>query len=299
MARKRDTSRPALPGPGGTAHLTPRQAEVLELAIRGLGDKEIAAYLGISRRTVEDRFDEMRERTGTRTRTELAACAAEAGLVQPATGNSRATPGQDRVDPNCPGSGHGVGNRTILRHPPRRAPIVISGRRRQPEKRVEKPACPTTPAPPFPVRSEGDADPGRPRRRRSRLARARAGEPDRRADRVRPGLHVRAEPGPADPRPDRGRLHPDLRRQAVGQDRRPARARRVPGLPPRRRHPGRAEPGPAVPVPAGPDRHRGRAAPPRGPGSGPFTRRWTPSLRAAGWSSTSSRPWPSSSASSS
>jgi len=29
-------------------------------------------------------------------------------------------------------------------------------------KGVEKPACPTTPALPFPVRSEGDADPGRP-----------------------------------------------------------------------------------------------------------------------------------------
>ena len=34
-------------------------------------------------------------------------------------------------------------------------------------------------------------------------------------------------------------------------------------------------------------------------GSGPCTRRWTPPPRAAGWSSTSSRPWPSSSASSS
>ena len=50
-------------------------------------------------------------------------------------------------------------NRTILRHPPGQAPIVISGRRRLPEKGVEKPGCPTTPAPPFPVRSEGGADP--------------------------------------------------------------------------------------------------------------------------------------------
>src|SRR6266566_6468117 len=51
----------------------------------------------------------------------------------------------------------------------------------------------------------------------------RAGEPGRRADQVRPRVHVRAEPGPAGPRPDRGRLHPDLRRQAdlpgtVGQE---------------------------------------------------------------------------------
>ena len=43
----------------------------------------------------------------------------------------------------------------------------------------------------------------------------------------------------------------------------PSRARRVPGLPPRRRHPRCPAPGPAVPVPAGPDHHRGRAAPPR------------------------------------
>ena len=52
-------------------------------------------------------------------------------------------------------------NRTILRRPPGRAPILSSGRRRPPEKRVEKPVCPTTPARPFPVRPEGDADPGR------------------------------------------------------------------------------------------------------------------------------------------
>ncbi len=36
-------------------------------------------------------------------------------------------------------------------------PILIPGRRRLPEKRVEKPGCPTTPAPPFPVRSEARA----------------------------------------------------------------------------------------------------------------------------------------------
>src|SRR5580704_3599554 len=30
--------------------------------------------------------------------------------------------------------------------------MLTSGRRRLPEKRVEKSACPTTPAPPFPVR---------------------------------------------------------------------------------------------------------------------------------------------------
>jgi hypothetical protein len=74
----------------------------------------------------------------------------------------------------------------------------------------------------------------------------------------------------------RGRLHPDLRRQAAGQDRRPSRARRVPRLPPRRRHPRHPGPGPAVPVPAGPDHHRGRAAPRRHRVSGSGTWRWTP-----------------------
>jgi hypothetical protein len=47
-----------------------------------------------------------------------------------------------------------VENRTIPRHPPGRAPIMISGRRRLPRNLVEKPGCLTTPAPPFPVRSE-------------------------------------------------------------------------------------------------------------------------------------------------
>lgn len=82
MGRKRDTSRPVLHGPGGTAYLTPRQSEVLELSARGLGDKEIAAQLGISPRTVVDRFAELRQRTGARTRAELVARAAEAGLLQ-------------------------------------------------------------------------------------------------------------------------------------------------------------------------------------------------------------------------
>lgn len=82
MATKRATSKPALSGPAGTTHLTSRQAEVLQLAALGFSDKEIAAHLGISRRTVEDRFYELRKRTGIRTRGELLACAGEAGLVR-------------------------------------------------------------------------------------------------------------------------------------------------------------------------------------------------------------------------
>lgn len=54
---------------------------MLELAATGLGTREIAAHLGISPRCVEDRFKEMRERTGIRTRPALLAHAAKAGLV--------------------------------------------------------------------------------------------------------------------------------------------------------------------------------------------------------------------------
>ena len=95
----------------------------------------------------------------------------------------------------------------------------------------------------------------------------------------------------------RGRLHPDLRRQAAGQDRRPSRARRVPRLPPRRRHPRHPGPGPAIPAPAGPDHHRGRAAPPRH--RVPVRHEALDTTTPGGWSSTSSQPWPSSSGGSS
>lgn len=113
LATNRHTSRPVLSGPGGIAYLTPRQAEVLELAARGLDDKAIAAYLGISRRTVEDRFAEMRQRTGIRTRASLLACAAEAGLVWPVPGVSPADPlaGTDRS--GGPAQRHNAGKRTI------------------------------------------------------------------------------------------------------------------------------------------------------------------------------------------
>jgi DNA invertase Pin-like site-specific DNA recombinase len=79
-------SQPMLPGPAGTTRLTRRQAEVLKLAARGLSSKHIATNLGISRRTVDDRFREMRQRTGARTRSELIACAVAAGLVKPEPG---------------------------------------------------------------------------------------------------------------------------------------------------------------------------------------------------------------------
>jgi hypothetical protein len=81
VARRRVKDGPALPGPRGLVYLTRRQFEVLGLAARGLGNREIAAYLGISSRCVEDRFDEMRERTEIPTKPALLAHAGKAGLV--------------------------------------------------------------------------------------------------------------------------------------------------------------------------------------------------------------------------
>jgi DNA invertase Pin-like site-specific DNA recombinase len=152
VARKRDTSRPALAGRGGTVHLTPRQAEVLELAARGLGDKEIAAYLGISRRTVEDRFAEMRERTGTRTRAGLVARAAEAGLVQPAPGifpGSKAGPGRSKG----PGQRCNPGNRPVSNIPRGSGQDHAGARAAVYEKGVENPECPLTRPAPLSVQS--------------------------------------------------------------------------------------------------------------------------------------------------
>lgn len=53
--------------------VTSRQLEVLELAIGGLSRKEIARVLGVSVRTVEDRFERLRGRTGARNDAQLAA----------------------------------------------------------------------------------------------------------------------------------------------------------------------------------------------------------------------------------
>lgn len=63
--------------------LTARQAEVLQLAGRGLSGKQIAHHLGISVRTVEDHFSAMRTRTGARSQGELIAYGTALGLVKP------------------------------------------------------------------------------------------------------------------------------------------------------------------------------------------------------------------------
>ena len=67
------------PGPG--ADLTQRERAVLEQVARGLGNKQIAAALGISERTVKFHVSALFAKLGASTRTEAVARAAQAGLI--------------------------------------------------------------------------------------------------------------------------------------------------------------------------------------------------------------------------
>ena len=69
----------ALPGPRQT--LTRREAEVAALAARGLTNRDIAARLFLSVRTVEAHVDHILTKLGFHTRTQLAAWAHEVGLA--------------------------------------------------------------------------------------------------------------------------------------------------------------------------------------------------------------------------
>lgn len=69
--------------------LTPRQAQVLRLLAEGRTQKEIAALIDVSTRTVEFHKYELMRRLGVRSNTELMAIAARHGLIgvdEPATG---------------------------------------------------------------------------------------------------------------------------------------------------------------------------------------------------------------------
>jgi DNA-binding NarL/FixJ family response regulator len=63
------------------ARLTPRERDVLEHLARGLGNKQIAAALGISERTVKFHVSAVFTKLGARTRTAALRRAAEAGLI--------------------------------------------------------------------------------------------------------------------------------------------------------------------------------------------------------------------------
>lgn len=68
-------------GPGPRRTLTPREAEVAALVARGLTNREIAAQLFLSVRTVEVHVDHILTKLGYHTRTQLAARAHEEGLL--------------------------------------------------------------------------------------------------------------------------------------------------------------------------------------------------------------------------
>jgi DNA-binding NarL/FixJ family response regulator len=67
--------------PAAGPSLTPREREVLEALAQGLGNKQIAARLGVSERTIKFHVSSLFEKLGARNRTEAVTIAARAGLV--------------------------------------------------------------------------------------------------------------------------------------------------------------------------------------------------------------------------
>ncbi len=61
--------------------ITPREIEVLELVSAGLSNKDIAARLYVSHRTVEKHIESLLRKTGTRSRTQLATVRADAPRI--------------------------------------------------------------------------------------------------------------------------------------------------------------------------------------------------------------------------
>ncbi|MDE3086967.1 MAG: helix-turn-helix transcriptional regulator, partial [Acidobacteriota bacterium] len=68
----------AVANPWAAEGVTDREAEVLRLVIEGLANKEIAAALGLSPRTVEKHVESLLRKAGARSRTELAVSARRA-----------------------------------------------------------------------------------------------------------------------------------------------------------------------------------------------------------------------------
>jgi DNA-binding NarL/FixJ family response regulator len=67
--------------PEGPAGLTPREVEVLRLAARGLSNKDIAARLVISPKTVANHIEHIYAKIGASTRTMASMFAMQHGLL--------------------------------------------------------------------------------------------------------------------------------------------------------------------------------------------------------------------------
>lgn len=61
------------PPSGGEPHATPRQREILDLAARGLTDKEIAADLGVAVSTIRTHLERFYRENGLRNKSEAVA----------------------------------------------------------------------------------------------------------------------------------------------------------------------------------------------------------------------------------
>jgi DNA-binding NarL/FixJ family response regulator len=79
LLRRVSQEPPALPGP---ETLTPRELDVLRLLARGLENKEIAAELVISERTVKFHVSSIQGKLGAGNRTEAVVIAAKQGLIK-------------------------------------------------------------------------------------------------------------------------------------------------------------------------------------------------------------------------
>ena len=80
LANEPDDTRPPGPRRGSSSPLTRREAEVAALVARGLTNRDIAAQLYLSIRTVEVHVDHILTKLGFHARTQLAAWALEEGL---------------------------------------------------------------------------------------------------------------------------------------------------------------------------------------------------------------------------
>jgi len=61
------------PPPGRELRVTPRQGQILDLALRGLTDKEIAAELGIAVSTIRSHLERLYRENGLRNKSEAVA----------------------------------------------------------------------------------------------------------------------------------------------------------------------------------------------------------------------------------